>query len=181
MATPAAFMAGNTTASTHPTCLDPSVNNRTASGPPAIVNDFSAATIDICPATGADLNYYKVEQLTPDMVACSNKGENALEEATPEVIISTPISIQDPSSLTFSLESTTVEPGPVQDDGIAELTHTVTPTEISPELASLEVCGAGHGVVPIDVNVPTTSAFPGSPMWPSSNSGTPESSLPSTH
>ncbi|KAF7101704.1 hypothetical protein CFC21_102953 [Triticum aestivum] len=57
------------------------------------------------------------------------------------------------------------------------------PDDATPELTSLEVRGAGlgHEVVAIDVHVPTASAFTGSPVWPSFNSGTSESSLPSTH
>ncbi|KAE8816898.1 putative kinase-like protein TMKL1 [Hordeum vulgare] len=63
----------------------------------------------------------------------------------------------------------------------AELTHTVTPIDISPELASLEVCGTCQGGVVIGVNATTASPFTRTPVWPSSNSGTPDCSLPSTH
>ncbi|KAF7104510.1 hypothetical protein CFC21_105401 [Triticum aestivum] len=71
--------------------------------------------------------------------------------------------------------------GLILKDAIAELMHTVTPIEMSSEIVSLEVCGTGQGVVAIDVNAPTTSVFTGSSVWPSSNSGTPEYSLPSRH
>ncbi|XBI22581.1 hypothetical protein VPH35_063585 [Triticum aestivum] len=136
----------------------------------------------------------------PD-VSCSNTmAQEVLEvaqDATPVCIPMVPVTcstdclnqvvahasvneVRDVATTIFPVAAVDFQPAPDTTIHVAKGVGPV-PDDGTPELTSLEVRGAGHEVVAIDVHVPAASAFTGLPVWPSSNSGTSESSLPSTH
>lgn len=98
----------------------------------------------------------------PDVSCSTTKAQevlDAIHDAPPACIAMAHISCSTKCSYQVATTDIVHEVAkdlrPVPDDAMVELTHTVTPIEISLELASQEVCGAGHGVVAIDVNVST--------------------------